>query len=286
MAVLTTAPAPAIRQDFISDVKPIWCAGCGDFYVLDALAGTLAEAGRATHDTAVITGIGCSSRIAGYMKTYGFNSIHGRPIPIATGLKLARPDLTVVVASGDGDAFSIGGGHLIHGVRRNVDLTFLVMDNGIYGLTKGQASPTTPRGIVTKTSEGGATELPVNPLELMLTYGAGFVAQAYASDVRGMQQLFGAALAYPGFSFVNIISPCPTFRGGMSIYKELRGRLTAVDTLGYDSADYDAAMRIARDDTRVFTGVLYERAAQPQAGTLQVHAEKADALRQLAEGYR
>src|SRR5205085_1057342 len=134
-----------------------------------------------------------------------------------------------VCAAGDGDAFSIGGGHLIHGVRRNVDITYIVMDNGIYGLTKGQASPTTPMGAITKTSEGGATELPVNPLELMLTFGASFVAQAYSADQRGMQRLFTTAMQHPGFSFVNVISPCPTFRGGMGIYKDLRGMLKAVD---------------------------------------------------------
>jgi 2-oxoglutarate ferredoxin oxidoreductase subunit beta len=286
MSTPTTQQRPAEKQDFINEVKPIWCAGCGDFYVLDALAGTLAERQLSTSHTAVVTGIGCSSRIAGYMSCYGFNGIHGRPIPIATGLKLARPDITVIVASGDGDAFSIGGGHLIHGVRRGVDLTFIVMDNGIYGLTKGQASPTTPQGIVTKTSEGGATELPVNPLELMLTYGCGFVAQAYASDVRGMQELFSAAVGYPGFSFVNVISPCPTFRGGMGIYKELRGRLAALAPGTHDAADYDAALRLARDASRVFTGVLYQREPAADPAAPAVHEDKRAALAALAQTYR
>jgi 2-oxoglutarate/2-oxoacid ferredoxin oxidoreductase subunit beta len=272
------------REDFLSAIKPIWCAGCGDFYVLAALADSLVEQGLHTHEVAVVSGIGCSSRIPGYMSTYGFNSIHGRAVPIATGLKLARPDITVVCAAGDGDAFSIGGGHLIHGVRRDVDITYIVMDNGIYGLTKGQASPTTPRGAITKTSEGGAGELPVNPLELMLTYGAGFVAQAYAADQRGMQKLFTEAMAYRGFSYVNVISPCPTFRGGMGIYKDLRQMLRVLSA-EHDTASYDAAMQVARDADRLYAGVLYRRPEREPQAPGQTSRTAEDALA-LAEHYK
>jgi len=272
------------RENFVSAIKPIWCAGCGDFYVLAALADSLAERGLRTHEVAVVSGIGCSSRIPGYMRSYGFNSIHGRAVPIATGLKLARPDITVICAAGDGDAFSIGGGHLIHGVRRDVDITYIVMDNGIYGLTKGQASPTTPRGAITKTSEGGASELPVNPLELMLTFGAGFVAQAYAADQRGMQRLFGAAMAHRGFSYVNVISPCPTFRGGMGIYKDLRGMLAPLKEAEHDTADFDGAMRVARDVEKLYTGVLYQR--PPREEEREHKVKPAGAALELAEQYR
>lgn len=272
------------KDEFLSAIKPIWCAGCGDFYVLAALAESLAEQGLQTHEVAVVSGIGCSSRIPGYMSTYGFNSIHGRAVPIATGLKLARPDISVICAAGDGDAFSIGGGHLIHGVRRDVDITYIVMDNGIYGLTKGQASPTTPRGAITKTSEGGAGELPVNPLELMLTYGAGFVAQAYAADQRGMQKLFTQAMAYRGFSYVNVISPCPTFRGGMGIYKDLRQMLRVLDA-EHDATDYDAAMRIARDADRLWAGVLYRR-EEKGIGTISTSQRSTQDAIDLAEQYK
>ena len=278
------AVATEKREQFLSAIKPIWCAGCGDFYVLAALADSLVEQGLQTHDVAVVSGIGCSSRIPGYMSTYGFNSIHGRAVPIATGLKLARPDITVVCAAGDGDAFSIGGGHLIHGVRRDVDLTYIVMDNGIYGLTKGQASPTTPRGAITKTSEGGAGELPVNPLELMLTYGAGFVAQAYAADQRGMQKLFTQAMAYPGFSYVNVISPCPTFRGGMGIYKDLRQMLRVLGE-DHDSSRYDDAMKVARDADKMYTGVLYRRSPDERKAANST-APEPELMLGLAENYR
>jgi 2-oxoglutarate/2-oxoacid ferredoxin oxidoreductase subunit beta len=276
--------APRKKEEFLSAIKPIWCAGCGDFYVLAALAECLAEQGLQTHEVAVVSGIGCSSRIPGYMSTYGFNSIHGRAVPIATGLKLARPDITVICAAGDGDAFSIGGGHLIHGVRRDVDITYIVMDNGIYGLTKGQASPTTPRGAITKTSEGGAGDLPVNPLELMLTSGAGFVAQAYAADQRGMQKLFAQAMDFRGFSYVNVISPCPTFRGGMGIYKDLRQMLRVLDA-EHDATSYDAAMRVARDADKLYAGVLYRRAKRAGEVTAQRALTSNDAL-ELAERYR
>jgi 2-oxoglutarate/2-oxoacid ferredoxin oxidoreductase subunit beta len=272
------------RENFLSAIKPIWCAGCGDFYVLAALADSLVEQGLHTHEVAVVSGIGCSSRIPGYMSTYGFNSIHGRAVPIATGLKLARPDINVVCAAGDGDAFSIGGGHLIHGVRRDVDITYVVMDNGIYGLTKGQASPTTPFGAITKTSEGGAGEMPVNPLELMLTYGAGFVAQAYAADQRGMQKLFTQAMAHRGFSYINVISPCPTFRGGMGIYKELRPMLRVLGE-EHDASSYNAAMQVARDADKLYTGVLYRRPLREVSILAQEVKSAQDAL-DLAENYK
>jgi 2-oxoglutarate ferredoxin oxidoreductase subunit beta len=284
MAIAVETPART-RESFLSSIKPIWCAGCGDFYVLAALADSLVEQGLSTHETAVVSGIGCSSRLPGYMSCYGFNSIHGRAIPIATGLKLARPEITVIAAAGDGDAFSIGGGHLIHGVRRNVDLTYIVMDNGIYGLTKGQASPTTPMGAITKTSEGGAMELPVNPLELMLTFGASFVAQAYSGDQRGMQKLFTTAMQHRGFSFVNVISPCPTFRGGMGVYKDLRAVLTPLTDDNHDASDWEAAHRVGRDASKLYTGVLFRQERDAAIGPDLV-ADGAAALAALAESYR
>ncbi|MCC7478729.1 2-oxoacid:ferredoxin oxidoreductase subunit beta [bacterium] len=247
------------RQDYRSALEPVWCPGCGDFYVLDSLADALVELRLPRHMVSLVSGIGCSSRIPGYMSTYGFNSIHGRALPIASGLKLARPEITVVVAAGDGDAFSIGGGHLVHAVRRNVDLTLLVMDNGVYGLTKGQVSPTTPLGALTKTTEQGAFDSPVNPLELMLVYGCGFVAQAYSADTRGMTELIIEAMRYPGFSFLNIVSPCPTFRGGMGIYKDLRSQVNRLASSGHDASDYEQAMAVARDGSRIPHGVLYRR---------------------------
>src|ERR1039458_8893079 len=164
-------------KDFKSDLKPIWCPGCGDFGVLQAMYRALAAIGSPPPDTPREAGIACSSRIPGYTTAYGFNSVHGRALPIAQGIKLANPELLVLVASGDGDGFSIGGGHVAHVVRRNIDLTYIVMDNQIYVLTKGQLSPTSQRGRKTVTSSFGSLEDPVNPLLYVMGYGASFVAQ-------------------------------------------------------------------------------------------------------------
>jgi 2-oxoglutarate ferredoxin oxidoreductase subunit beta len=287
MSQTVISPAQA-REQFVNEIKPVWCPGCGDFEVLSGLAYALASAGKAPHEVAVVSGIGCSSRLPGYMSTYGFNSIHGRPLPIATGLKLARPDLTVVVVSGDGDAFSIGGNHLIHSARRNVDITMLVLDNGIYGLTKGQVSPTTPSGVSTKTTDLGNSEMPLNPLELMLAFGAGFVAQAYSADPRSLPALIAEGLAYPGFSFVNIISPCPTFRGGMGVYKEARGIMNMLQPANgpqHDPEDIEGALRLAREPGRMHVGTLYRRPPQasPPEEDRSFDPQQVEAI---AENYR
>ncbi len=146
MSTLTRPVEEFQAKDYKSDLKPIWCPGCGDFGVVQAIYRALSSVGRPPHEIAFVSGIGCSSRIPGYTTAYGFNSVHGRALPIAQGIKLANPDLLVLVAGGDGDGFSIGGGHVAHAVRRNMDLTYIVMDNQIYGLTKGQLSPTSPQG--------------------------------------------------------------------------------------------------------------------------------------------
>ena len=180
---------------FKSELKPIWCPGCGDFGVVQALYRALSSIGRPPHEVAFISGIGCSSRIPGYTTAYGFNTVHGRALPIAQGIKLANPDLLVLVAGGDGDGFSIGGGHVPHAIRRNLDITYLVMDNQVYGLTKGQLSPTSPKGLQTVTSAYGSLEQPINPLLAVLSAGAGFVAQGTPADMPGLVTMVGSTTA-------------------------------------------------------------------------------------------
>jgi len=172
MSTVTRPIGEYTAKDYKSELKPIWCPGCGDFGVVQAIYRALANVGRPPHEIAFVSGIGCSSRIPGYTTAYGFNSVHGRSLPIAQGIKLANPDLLVLVAGGDGDGFSIGGGHVAHAIRRNIDLTYIVMDNQIYGLTKGQLSPTSRRWLPTVSSAHGAMEGPVNPLMYVLGYGA------------------------------------------------------------------------------------------------------------------
>jgi len=251
-------------KDFKSDLKPIWCPGCGDFGVLQALYRALANIGRPPHEVAFVSGIGCSSRIPGYTTAYGFNSVHGRALPIAQGIKLARPELLVVVAGGDGDGFSIGGGHVAHAARRNMDITYLVMDNQIYGLTKGQLSPTSPHGLHTVTSPYGSLEDPVNPLAYVLAYGAGFVAQGTPADMPGLAVLIEEAIRYPGFAFVNIQSPCVTFGREEQQMKVHKATFETLASLGHDPSDRLAAMNLAQSyGKKLYTGIYYKNPEPP-----------------------
>lgn len=245
---------------FRNATEPVWCDGCGDFHVLDGLASALAELGRDPRQVAIISGIGCSSRLPGYMTTHGFNSIHGRALPIASGLKLARPELDVIVTAGDGDIFSIGVAHLVHTVRRNPPVTLMVMDNGVYGLTKGQASPTTLPGSRLRSMDQPSTEQALDPLDLMLSLGCGFIAQAYSAEQAGLVSLMQQALEYPGFSFLNILSPCPVFRGGMGVYKDLRRSIVDPQLSGHDVTDARAARHLIEASSGPLSGLLYRRA--------------------------
>ncbi|MGH3053489.1 MAG: thiamine pyrophosphate-dependent enzyme, partial [Gaiellaceae bacterium] len=235
---MSTAAAPAVdhhsTKDYQSDLKPIWCPGCGDFGVLSAVYRALANIDRPPHEIAFVSGIGCSSRIPGYTTAYGFNSVHGRALPIAQGIKLANPELLVLVAGGDGDGFSIGGGHVPHAIRRNVDLTYIVMDNQIYGLTKGQLSPTSPRGLKTASSTYGSLEAPVNPLLYVLAYGAGFVAQATPADMVGLVSVIEEGVRFPGFAFINVQSPCVTFGQPEAQLKVHKAGMKSLAKMGHD----------------------------------------------------
>src|SRR5207245_6514456 len=217
-----------------------------------------AATGPPPHDIPFVSGIGCSSRIPGYTTAYGFNTVHGRALPIAQGIKLASPDLLVLVAGGDGDGFSIGGGHVPHAIRRNVDLTYLVMDNQIYGLTKGQLSPTSPRGLQSVTSPFGSIEDPVNPLLYVLAYGAGFVAQGTPADMNGLADVIEQAIRFPGFAFVNVQSPCVTFGQAEAQLRAHKAGMRKLADLGHDPADRLAAMALAQEYGRsLHTGVFF-----------------------------
>jgi 2-oxoglutarate/2-oxoacid ferredoxin oxidoreductase subunit beta len=275
MSATETAPA-YVPKDYRSDLKPIWCPACGDYGVLQAVYRALAAVGRPPHEIAFVSGIGCSSRIPGYTAAYGFNSVHGRALPIAQGIKLANPDLLVLVAGGDGDGFSIGGGHVAHAIRRNVDLTYIVMDNQIYGLTKGQLSPTSPHGLKTASSPFGALEQPVNPLLYVLAYGAGFVAQGTPADMAGLASVIEEAIRYPGFAFVNVQSPCVTFGDAEWQLRQHKAALQRLDALGHDPADRLRALALAQEYGReLHTGVFYREpvpAATYEDGVRQRHA--------------
>ncbi len=264
---MSTATRPVEEyqaKDYKSDLKPIWCPGCGDFGVVQAIYRALASVGRPPHEIAFVSGIGCSSRIPGYTTAYGFNSVHGRALPIAQGIKLANPGLLVLVAGGDGDGFSIGGGHVAHAVRRNIDLTYIVMDNQIYGLTKGQLSPTSPRGLKTASSTWGSLENPVNPLLYVLGYGASFVAQGTPADMQGLAAVIEEGIRFPGFAFVNVQSPCVTYGQEEQQLKAHKGTMEALASLGHDPADRLKAMALASEyGHKLHTGVFYRNPSPP-----------------------
>ncbi|MBI4957040.1 MAG: 2-oxoacid:ferredoxin oxidoreductase subunit beta [Myxococcales bacterium] len=263
-------------KDFKSDLKPIWCPGCGDFGVLQSLYRALAAIGRPAHEIAFVSGIGCSSRIPGYTTAYGFNSVHGRALPIAQGIKIANPSLLVLCAGGDGDGFSIGGGHVAHAIRRNIDITYIVMDNQIYGLTKGQLSPTSPRGLKTVTSSLGSLEDPVNPLLYVLGYGASFVAQGTAADLPGLAAIIEEGIRFPGFAFINVQSPCVTYGEDEWQIKEQRARMKSLESLGHDPKDQLHAMDLARAyGKELYTGVFYRNPApSPSYDALVLERQK------------
>ncbi|OIQ92316.1 2-oxoglutarate oxidoreductase subunit KorB [mine drainage metagenome] len=258
-------PTVYTAKDFRSSLKPIWCPGCGDYGVVTALYRALSAIGRPPHEIAFISGIGCSSRIPGYTTAYGFNTVHGRALPIAQGIKMAKPELLVLAAGGDGDGFSIGGGHVPHAIRRNLDITYLVMDNQIYGLTKGQLSPTSARSTVTSSSVYGSIEEPVNPLLYVLAYGAGFVAQGVPADMDGLAKLIEEAIRYPGFAFVNIQSPCVTYGQEENQIKSQKAKMQKLADLGHDPSNRIRAMELASEyGTKLYTGVFYRNPNPPE----------------------
>jgi 2-oxoglutarate ferredoxin oxidoreductase subunit beta len=260
MSTVTRPIGEYTAKDYKSELKPIWCPGCGDFGVVQAIYRALANVGRPPHEIAFVSGIGCSSRIPGYTTAYGFNSVHGRSLPIAQGIKLANPDLLVLVAGGDGDGFSIGGGHVAHAIRRNIDLTYIVMDNQIYGLTKGQLSPTSRRGLPTVSSAHGAMEGPVNPLMYVLGYGAEFVAQGTPADMNGLAKVIEEGIRYPGFAFINVQSPCVTYGLEDQQLKAQKSIMQSLESLGHDPADRLAALALAQDyGDKLYTGVFYRK---------------------------
>lgn len=269
-------------KDYKSDLKPIWCPGCGDFGVLSAMQRALAAVGRPPHEIAFVSGIGCSSRIPGYTTAYGFNTIHGRPLPIAQGIKLANPNLLVLAAGGDGDGFSIGGGHVAHAVRRNIDLTYIVMDNQIYGLTKGQLSPTSPRGLTSVTSPYGSLEGPFNPLLSVLAYGAGYVAQGTPADMAGLAKLIEDGIRYPGFAFINVQSPCVTYGQVDAQLKQQKATMQDLTGLGHDPHDkLQAYARAEEYGTKLYTGVFFKKAV-PEPTMEGLAAERHAALKEKA----
>ncbi len=256
-------------QQYKSDVKPDWCPGCGDFAVLSSLTRVLPILQIPPWQVLVVSGIGCSSNLPGFLSTYGFHGIHGRALPVATGAKLANPELTVIAAGGDGDGYGIGAGHFIHAVRRNLDITYVVMNNEIYGLTTGQASPTSEKEHRTKSTPEGVIENPINPLALAIAAGATFVARGFSGDTKTLQDILVRGIRHKGFSLIDVQSPCVTYNK-VNTYDWFKQRFYVAEKEGHDPKDIHAAMEKAMEwpnpdqkRDRVPTGVIYETEAYP-----------------------
>ena len=250
-------PLPALQPaDYKSDLKPVWCAGCGDFGALAGLYRAMARLQLQPENTVVVSGIGCSSRLPGYVSTFGFNGVHGRALTLATGIKVARPDLTVVAVGGDGDGIAIGGNHFLHSARRNLDVAYFLMDNEIYGLTKGQVAPTTPAGDRTKSTAYGNPEPAVDPCELAISFGATWVGRAFSGDPKTMVELMIAAIQHRGFAFLNILSPCVTWRGDDQ-FKLLKAKQRFLPA-DHERGSREAALRYTREKDVLTVGLLYE----------------------------
>lgn len=248
----------ATFKEFRNNVKPNWCPGCGDFSIQAAIQRAAANVGLEPEQLAVVSGIGCSGRISGYINAYGFHGIHGRALPIAQGLKLANRELTVIASGGDGDGFAIGMGHTVHAIRRNVNITYIVMDNQIYGLTKGQTSPRSAVGFKTKSTPEGAIESTLSPLEIALASGATFVAQSFSSDLKQLTALIEAGIQHEGFSLINVFSPCVTFNK-INTYDWFKEHIINLDTVeNYDPSNRVMAMTKLMETGGMITGLIYQ----------------------------
>ena len=271
---------PRLNKKILTADKPTWCAGCGDFAVLAAFYRVLAKLQLRHENIVTLAGIGCSSRFPYFVNTHGGHFIHGRAVPFATGVSLSRSDLHVFLFGGDGDGFSMGGNHLDHGARKNVRMTYVIMDNFVYGLTKKQTSPTSPIGFKSKTDPGGSIDQPINPMKKLVTSGATFIARTHATQVKHMVEIYERAIAHDGFSVIECLSECTEFyrgafdasvprKGGeFQLIEEKRYDGTPEDEKRHDVSDETDAYRLANLPWPGVFGVFYE-AVRPTKNALE-----------------
>ena len=277
-------------RTLITDTRNTWCPGCGHFTLQHTLKNLLVDRekqGKSLDDVVLVSGIGCHAKIADYLNINSFYSLHGRAIPVATGIKLANPALTVICCVGDGDAYAEGLDHLIFAAKRNIDITVVVHNNRVYGLTTGQYTPTSPLGFRGRSTPSGTAEYPINPLELMLASGAGFIARGYTRKMDQLKELIRSGMAHKGFAFIDVLQICATLFPAADYY----------DSHVYEvpvsrSGDFEAACAIAREwdynsDARIALGIFYERALPTfedrMYGSPVKQEERERALRELLE---
>lgn len=237
-----------------------WCPGCGDFGILLAIKKAIVDQGLNPKDVVIVSGIGCSSKLPHYIKTFGIETIHGRALPVATGLKFANKDLHVIVVGGDGDGYGIGMGHLIHTMRRNLNLTYIVHNNEIYGLTKGQTSPTSPKGRKTVSTPNGAIETAVNPIELSLAGGASFIARGFAGDLQELSKIIVKGMQHKGFSIIDVAQPCVSYNPEKSYqyYQENIFKIEELSTYNPKSKVWAHAVVNMDHKGKIPVGIFYQ----------------------------
>lgn len=248
-------------KDFQGDVRPDWCPGCGDYGVLSSLQGAYAKLGKSNHEHLTVSGIGCSSNLPGYIQTYGMHTLHGRSLAVATGAKLANHEMNVVVTGGDGDGYGIGGNHFVHTMRKNIDLLYIVMNNQIYGLTIGQASPTSMLGMTTKSTPFGNIEAPLNPIAMAIVAGATYVARGFSGNPRQLTDLMYNGMQHRGFALIDVFSPCITFnRDNTSAFFKER----VLELENHDPSDKAAALEQAvKWGDEIPIGLFYQDTSRP-----------------------
>lgn len=244
-------------EDYKSHVKPSWCPGCGHFSVFTAMTRAFSELQIPLESLVIASGIGCSSRIPYFFKSYGFHSVHGRALPLSIGIKSVNPKIRVVVAGGDGDGFSIGGNHMLHASRKNPDMTYIVMDNAIYGLTKGQSSPTSPVELHTKVNPYESLDDKLNPVLIALGNNTSFIARGFSGDIKQLTEIIIEGMEHRGFSFIHVMSPCVQYNTHVT-FDSVRKNLKPLPE-NHDVSDRAACVKLALEKAPMYTGIFYKQ---------------------------
>ena len=240
--------------------QPNWCPGCGNFPIWHSLKRAIVELNLEPHNVAIFSGIGCSSKMPHWINTYGFHGIHGRPLPIATGARLANNNLTVIAVGGDGDGYGIGIGHFIHAMRRNLNITYIVTDNQVYGLTTGQTSPTSDKGYATKSTPTGVIEIPINPIALAIASGATYISRGFSKEMKHLTKLIADGVRHEGFALVDVLQPCVTFNR-KNTYEWFSKRVYKLEETDHDATNKQAAfLKSLEWDDRIPIGLFYREA--------------------------
>jgi 2-oxoglutarate ferredoxin oxidoreductase subunit beta len=258
--------------DYNTGQKPVWCPGCGNFAIWNSIKKALADADIEPHKLVLVSGIGCSGKMINHVRAYGFHALHGRTLPVATGIKLAKPEMKVMVNGGDGDGYGMGVGHFVHAMRRNVDITYIVHDNRVYGLTTGQASPTNEIGVSSKSTPFGVVDEPLNPLALAVETGATYVARSFSGESEQLAELILGGLNHKGFALIDVFQPCVTF-GGKFQYEYYQDKVYKMED--HDPSDREAALKRTREHEKLPLGLFYKTTERPAYNEMHPELDKA-----------